>query len=100
MTIPDPEIAPLLDVHEAARWLGIGRTACYEAIQRGEIPHLRLGRRIYVPTAAIRALVGLAKSTTIQPDDGTQENEVRLVGDRGRNVGSVDARRAAEVEQG
>ena len=57
--IPDPEVVPLLKVPDVARWLGIGRSACYEAIKRGELPSVRLGRRTFVPTAAIRALVGL-----------------------------------------
>lgn len=99
MTIPNPEDVPLIDVPEAASWLGIGRTACYEAIRRGEIPHLRLGRRIFVPTAAIRALVGLAKDETVQPDDGSQTDELRLVETACRNVGTVGAERAAAVEQ-
>jgi excisionase family DNA binding protein len=31
------------DVDEAARILGIGRSAAYEAVRRGEIPSIRLG---------------------------------------------------------
>ena len=57
--IPDPREVPLLTVDQTAEFLGIGRTACYDAINRDEIPHIRLGRRIRVPTASIRAMVGL-----------------------------------------
>lgn len=39
-----------LTVEEAALCLGIGRKQAYEAIARGDIPSLRLGRRILVPT--------------------------------------------------
>lgn len=39
----------VLSVEEVARLLGIGRNGAYEAIQRGEIPHLRIGRRIMIP---------------------------------------------------
>lgn len=33
--------------------IGIGRTAGYLALQRGEIPHRRIGRRIVIPMAAV-----------------------------------------------
>lgn len=36
-------------VDEAAALLGIGRNHAYAAIQRGEIPHIRVGRRILIP---------------------------------------------------
>jgi excisionase family DNA binding protein len=50
--------APLAcSVPEAARLLGISRAFAYELVARGELPHLRLGRRIVVPRAAIVELV-------------------------------------------
>ena len=36
-------------VEEAARILRIGRNQCYEGIHRGEIPHLKIGKRFWVP---------------------------------------------------
>lgn len=48
-------------VDEAARLLGIGRATAYEAVRRGELPSLRLGRRIVIPRAALDALVGEVK---------------------------------------
>jgi excisionase family DNA binding protein len=44
-------------VEEAADLLGISRAGAYEAVQRGEIPHLRIGRRILVPRSALHRLV-------------------------------------------
>jgi excisionase family DNA binding protein len=45
-------------VEEAAELLGISRTLAYELVGRGELPHLRLGRRrIVVPLKALEALV-------------------------------------------
>jgi excisionase family DNA binding protein len=44
-------------VEEAARILGIGRSAAYMAVKRGEIPVLRLGRRFVVPKAALERLL-------------------------------------------
>lgn len=46
-----------LTVPEAARILGIGRNGAYEAIHRGEIPVLRIGRRFLVPRAALEQLL-------------------------------------------
>ncbi len=46
-----------LTVEEAARELGIGRGLGYELARRGEIPTLRLGRRLVVPVAALERLL-------------------------------------------
>jgi hypothetical protein len=35
----------------------IGRTLAFEAIRRGELPHIRLGRRILVPVDAFDVLL-------------------------------------------
>ena len=47
---------PTLTVGEAHRRLGgediISRAALYQALKRGEVPCLRLGRKIIIPTAA------------------------------------------------
>jgi excisionase family DNA binding protein len=42
-----------LTVEEAARSLGVSRAHAYELAARGEIPTLRLGRRILVPKEAL-----------------------------------------------
>jgi excisionase family DNA binding protein len=44
-------------VEEAAQLLGISRSFAYEAVQRGEIPSMRIGRRILVPKAALQRLL-------------------------------------------
>jgi len=46
-------------VPEAAKALGIGRDAAYAAVERGEIPVLRLGRTIRVPVPKLLALLGV-----------------------------------------
>ena len=43
----------VITVEEAAQLLGISRSFAYEAVQRGEIPLMRIGRRILVPKAAL-----------------------------------------------
>jgi excisionase family DNA binding protein len=55
MNIPDK---PVLTVPEAAELLRIGRSAAYEAIRRGEIPAIQIGRKLRVPTAKLLAMLG------------------------------------------
>jgi excisionase family DNA binding protein len=49
-----------ITVPEAARVLGLGREAAYAAARRGEIPTLRIGRRVLVPVPKLLALLGPA----------------------------------------
>ncbi len=49
-------------VEEAGRLLGMSRAHAYELVARGELPHLRLGRRVVVPKSAIEALLSSAGS--------------------------------------
>ena len=44
-------------VPEAAKLLGIGRTAAYEAARTGQIPTIRIGKRLLVPVAALDHLL-------------------------------------------
>jgi excisionase family DNA binding protein len=44
-------------VTEAAALLGISRSFAYEAVERGDIPSMRIGRRILVPKAALTRLL-------------------------------------------
>ena len=43
----------VLTVGETAELLGLGRTATYEALRRGDLPGLRVGHRWIVPTHAL-----------------------------------------------
>ena len=40
-------------VDEAAKLLGIGRTLAYEAARIGDLPTIRIGRRILIPVAEL-----------------------------------------------
>ena len=42
-----------MTIPEAARKLGIGRNQGYEAAKNGEIPTIRIGKRLLVPIAAL-----------------------------------------------
>lgn len=53
-----------MTVEEAAAALGISRAFAYEAVTRNEIPHVRIGRRILIPRAALERMLGDAGTTT------------------------------------
>lgn len=48
---------PTLTVAEAAHLLGIGKNTAYVAVKNGELPSLKIGGRILVPTARLFALL-------------------------------------------
>ena len=51
-------LPPTITIPEAARLLGISRSAAYRAAERGEIPTIRIGRRLLVPTAKLFEMLG------------------------------------------
>jgi excisionase family DNA binding protein len=57
--LPDAAARPTISVREAARALGISATTAYQAVDTGTLPSIRLGRRIVIPTAALRRLLDL-----------------------------------------
>ena len=50
-----------LAVDETAKCLGIGRNSAYEAIARGEIPVVKVGKRLLVPKAALETLLAVGQ---------------------------------------
>ncbi len=48
-----------ISVQEAGERLGIGRVSAYEAARRGDIPTVRIGRRILVPVKALEAMLAV-----------------------------------------
>lgn len=57
---------PTVSVPEAGRLLGLGRDAAYDCARRGDIPTIRLGRRVVVPTPRLLAMLGV-EVPTIEP---------------------------------
>ena len=57
--IPDPHKRPTISVPEAGKFFDLKRAASYEAAKRGEIPTIRVGRALKVPTAELLRLLGL-----------------------------------------
>ena len=56
-----------MTVEEAAVALGISRAFAYEAVTRNEIPHIRIGRRILIPRAALEHLLGASETPDNTP---------------------------------
>lgn len=46
-----------ITVEEAAKRLGVGRNSAYEAAKRGEIPSIRIGKRLVVPVAPFERML-------------------------------------------
>jgi excisionase family DNA binding protein len=47
-------------VEEAAGLLGVARSTMYELLRVGEVPSIRMGRRVFITAPAIAALTGVA----------------------------------------
>jgi excisionase family DNA binding protein len=80
-------------VEEAAELLGVSRGSAYQAAREGQLPTLRLGRRLLVPRDALEQMLTAAGTDSSQTNGaaGTapQEKEVSSTnGHRTRNAGS------------
>jgi excisionase family DNA binding protein len=53
-----------MKVPEAAKLLGIGRNTAYEAVKRGELPVIRIGRRILICVQALLHMIEMAQGKT------------------------------------
>ena len=49
-----------ITVDEAAAALGISRNHAYEAVKQGDLPSLKIGRRILIPKAAFDRMLAEA----------------------------------------
>jgi len=56
-----------LSIGEAAKLLGIGRNLCYDRVKTGEIPVIRIGRRLLVPRSALEKLLANPKPLNPTP---------------------------------
>jgi excisionase family DNA binding protein len=53
------QLPTVLTVEQGGRLFGLSRSAAYEAVARGELPVIRFGRRMVVPTATVLSMLGL-----------------------------------------
>lgn len=73
-----------ITVEEAAALVGMSRSAAYRAAARGQLPTVRLGRRLRVPTTKFLSMLGL---------DGDQA--VALAGGQVRRLVGAESEGAA-----
>jgi len=52
-------------VEETAKLLGIGRQLAYEKVKTGEIPVIKIGRRLLVPRRALEKLLEQGQAVTL-----------------------------------
>lgn len=67
--VPEPTERPTVTVDEAAQILGISRSSAFSAVRRGDIPSLQIGRRLVVPTAALRRMLQLDADPSANPQN-------------------------------
>ncbi len=53
-----------ITVEHAGKLLGVSRSSAYRAAARDEIPTIRIGRRLLVPTAKLLAMLGVQSPVT------------------------------------
>ena len=70
MANADLSAAALLNVEEAARRLGIGRTKMYALISAGDVETVNIGRRRLVPPECLEDYVKALRSGS-QPETAT-----------------------------
>jgi excisionase family DNA binding protein len=59
----------VLTVMEVSRILRLSRMATYEGVWSGDIPSVKVGRRILVPVAGIKAMLGEIEPPQPREDD-------------------------------
>jgi excisionase family DNA binding protein len=55
-----------MSIESAAKRLGIGRSAAYEAARNGQIPVIRIGKRLLVPIVAMERMLAEAKPLPLE----------------------------------
>lgn len=66
-TLPNPAVEPTISVRRAAAVLGISIRHAYVSVEREEMPSIRVGQRIVVPTARFLTQYGLDGGETPPP---------------------------------
>jgi excisionase family DNA binding protein len=66
------DLPPTMNVEEAGEMLGISRRSAYRAAANGELPALRIGRRLLVPTAQLLDLLGISRERGEQGQEQTE----------------------------
>lgn len=59
MSAPSPIERKTLSIEDAAARLGVGRNSAYAAAKRGEIPVIKIGKRLLVLKDAFDRMLGI-----------------------------------------
>lgn len=51
--VDQQEVKLALTVTEVAKLLGLSRSSTYDAVRKGQIPNIRIGKRIVIPRASL-----------------------------------------------
>ena len=54
-----------LTIEETAKLLGIGRQLAYDRVKTGQIPVIKIGRRLLVPKKALEKLLEQGQAVTL-----------------------------------
>lgn len=76
--IPDAELEPVMSIDRTVEVTGgvLGqRSALHEAARRGDLPTVRVGRRVLVLTAELRRLLGLPVTTAVPERESSPDLE-------------------------
>lgn len=53
---------PMVDLVDTSVVLGVGRSCAYAAAEKGDIPSVRIGNKLRVPTSALREMLKLPQA--------------------------------------
>jgi excisionase family DNA binding protein len=56
-------------VRETAQVLGLSRNSVYQGCLKGEIPSIRIGKRILIPKARLERLLGNSEARSGEPSE-------------------------------
>jgi hypothetical protein len=65
--------SPTLSVEDAGKCFGLSRGSAYEAVRSEQIPSIRIGKRLVVPTAEVKRLLGMDSSSTSSEHEQHQQ---------------------------
>lgn len=69
------QLPPTISVEKAAELIGLSRSSAYRAAGTGELPVLRFGRRMVVPTHRLKIMLGYADDGADQLQDSALQPE-------------------------
>ena len=91
--LPHPRERPWLTVVEVAQITGEGQKVIRTALEAGQLPVLRIGRYVRIPTAGFYALVGLTpdSSEAVPASTAVAPTSILTQGFRHANDAPTDA---------